>query len=495
MSIFRSTIWLTVSEIVFTLSGYVIAALLGRILGPAEYGRYTLVIGFTTMIVILLGRGIPTAMAKYISEVGNDQTAIRAIKKVAARWQYASVTAAGLIFFFLSPLLAKIFADPSLTPLFQLSSLLIPAFALSSFHVLYFNGLKLFGAMTVLKMARGLFRLFWIVGLASVFHTAGAVIGAVLAPLSVFVLALILDHLHQKRQGFFPSEQTKTVKKFPARKLLRYAGGFMIFLALYEFFMRLDIYLIKMIVGSDKAAGLYAAAATAALIPYYLFYALALVMFPLTSALTTNGNRRAGEMIGQVVRLLLIALVGVGVLLAHFSRPLIELFFGAQFLNAAPLTALMVGGTVFGTIFYVLASAFNAAGLTRLTALMVGTAVVFSIIANAAFLPVYGVAAAAIIFSLNSTLLGGVALLAARRIFGAKLPCQTVLRVLLSAGIIYLIVQLVPATTVNMLVFGTVLYALYLLILIVSGELTKNDLKRLKPKRQTKFRKTSKHNN
>ena len=65
----RALLWLTVSEIIFNASGYLIHSVLGRLLGPAEYGRYGLIVNLTTTVIILIGNGIPTAMSKYLSEI------------------------------------------------------------------------------------------------------------------------------------------------------------------------------------------------------------------------------------------------------------------------------------------------------------------------------------------------------------------------------------------------------------------------------------------
>jgi O-antigen/teichoic acid export membrane protein len=56
----QALVWLTVSEIIFNIAGYVIQSAVGRILGPADYGRYSLIVTLTTMIIILIGNGIPT---------------------------------------------------------------------------------------------------------------------------------------------------------------------------------------------------------------------------------------------------------------------------------------------------------------------------------------------------------------------------------------------------------------------------------------------------
>ena len=79
-SLAKSALWVTFSEILFNLSGFIIHSVLGRFLGPADYGRYGIIITLTTMVIILIGNGIPTAMAKYISEY--FETNPRMVKKI-----------------------------------------------------------------------------------------------------------------------------------------------------------------------------------------------------------------------------------------------------------------------------------------------------------------------------------------------------------------------------------------------------------------------------
>jgi len=139
-SIAKSALWVTVSEIIFNLSGFIIHSILGRILGPADYGRYGLVVTLTTMVIILIGNGIPTAMAKYISEYfDTDARMVRAIKKQALILQVGIIGVITFLFYICAPLISKILGDPTLTPLFRLSTLIIPAFATASFYFSYYT--------------------------------------------------------------------------------------------------------------------------------------------------------------------------------------------------------------------------------------------------------------------------------------------------------------------------------------------------------------------
>ncbi len=105
----RSAVWLIISELIFNLSGYIIHSFVGRILGPADYGRYGLVITLTTMVIILIGNGIPTAMTKYISEIAEtNPRLVLVIKKQAIILQSILITIVTGIFFFQLPLLLEL---------------------------------------------------------------------------------------------------------------------------------------------------------------------------------------------------------------------------------------------------------------------------------------------------------------------------------------------------------------------------------------------------
>ena len=66
----------------------------------------------------------------------------------------------------------------------------------------------------------------------------------------------------------------------------------------------------------------------------------------------------------------------------------------------------MIGGTIFGTIFFVLASVFNGANMTRIPATITLLAIFGSIGANIYWLPLLGIRATAIIFSATSAFMG-----------------------------------------------------------------------------------------
>ncbi|MCK4635911.1 MAG: oligosaccharide flippase family protein [Candidatus Moranbacteria bacterium] len=406
-----SFLLLLTAEFIYNVSGYAIKSGLGRTLGVEMYGRYTTVITFVTMVIIVVGRSIPSAMAKRISENKNNFSIVQSIKKTAAQMQFFIIISLTAIFYLLAPFSAKYFLkDETLTPLVQLSSLIIPTFALSSFHVLYFNGLKRFGAMTALKTSRGIFRMLWIIGLAYSFKLSGAFWGAILAPLSVFLVAIFIEIFIYKDFKLFPKKTKKSlevVEKYPWQSIISYAKVFVLFTLFYEFFVRMDIYLIKIFLKNDYFVGIYDSAMTVSLIPYYLIFALTFILFPTISNLKSNGNHaKIKKLVKKIIILLFATLIPISVILVFFSDLLINLLYGNEFYDAGNLIPLMLGGTIFGTIFFVLASIWNGAGYTKTPAIITFFAIILSVTLNYIFIPAYGISATAIIFSATSSFMG-----------------------------------------------------------------------------------------
>ena len=103
----KALIWLTASEIIFNIAGYVIHASLGRILGPEDYGRFGIIVTLTTMLIVLIGNGVPTAMSKYLAEIFESHPdRVRSIKKTAIKLQLFIILPTTLIFYLLSPFIA-----------------------------------------------------------------------------------------------------------------------------------------------------------------------------------------------------------------------------------------------------------------------------------------------------------------------------------------------------------------------------------------------------
>ncbi len=404
------------SEVLYSASAYFIVVGLSRMLGPADYGRYTLVLGLVTMVTVLVARGVPTAMAKRISENPDDLQHVASVRSRALGIQVPLVTGVTFLYFLSAPLIAGMLGDATLVPLIQLSSLVIPLFSVSSFYVLFLNGLQSFRTLAVIKSLRGLTRIIIILLLGYFFALEGALVGNALAPLALFALAMLISYFADPRMREISG--LKNVSKYSHKKLLGYAGGFVLFLMCYELFTRLDLYFIKAFTGSDVATGVYDAAVKITLLPYYGAYALTFMLFPTLSEMTEKNDIQAIRKLLTMLAKIFGVLLPLGAVVIYTFRDLaVAILFGEKFADAANIIPYMLGATICGTVFYILAAVLNGAGYTRITWKIVLLGLVISTVLNFMFLPTHGYHATALIFSISTISMALCASIATWKIF------------------------------------------------------------------------------
>ncbi|MEI7891315.1 MAG: flippase [bacterium] len=480
----KSTIWLIVSEIIFNLSGYIIHSFVGRVLGPADYGRYGLVVTLTTMVIILIGNGIPTAMAKYISEVfETNPRMVLVIKKKAIFLQSILIGTITVVFFFASPLISMALGDETLTPLFRISTLIIPAFAAASFYFSYYTGLHKFNVQSILKTMRSLLKVVAIMGLAYAFKVPGSIVGYAVAAFSVFMIAFTMDQLiYTKEIKKAAKEQNLSLASdFETKKLVNYAWQVILFFLAYELLISIDLYLVKGILHDDRLTGIYNAALTVGRIPYYIFYALTIMLLPVISKSTSEqDHKQTNAVIGQSLRIMTILLIPSVVLLSQFASPVIKLFYSSKYIDAAYPMSILSYGVGFLTIFYVMSFVLNGAGKTKIPMWLSIFGVILNTILNYILIKQSGLAGSAIATTITSFVVMLGILYYIKRDFGVLIELKSLLKMLLAGIVMFFASRFFSQGEFIFLIWSAALMSLYLFILILLREITMQDFNYLK---------------
>jgi O-antigen/teichoic acid export membrane protein len=366
-NLIKASFWLSISELVFNISGYIIHALMGRILDPAGYGQFSIIITFTTMMVILVGRGIPISTSKYLGEVITDrENNYYKIKKSAFFVQIMVILFVTIIYFFLAPVFAILLRDPSLTNLFRISSLIIPAFALASFYTYYFTGIKAFKIQSFLKIWRSVLKVFLIVGLGFLYKVKGAIVGQALAPFVVFLTGYFIDPFSKSKLKNKKSFKESPIDFKLSKKLSKFAGPIVVFMLFYEFMLSMNLYFVKALMGSDELTGIYSAASTVSRIPYYLFFFMTIILLPKISELIANKKKeQTQKLLSNAFKYLFLILVPTTLLLSLFSESAIRFFYGSRYTSAGSIMSILIFGFSFLTIFYIITFVLNGSGKNR----------------------------------------------------------------------------------------------------------------------------------
>ena len=393
-----------------------------------------------------------------------------------------------IIFYFSAPLIAKILGDPTLTPLFQISTLIIPLFAAASFYFSYYTGLHKFGIQSFLKVARSLFRVVYIISFAYFFGVKGSISGYIAAPASIFLLALFIDEFkvskelnqsHPERsEGSRDSSATpQNDIIFDWHKLTNYAWQVILFFLAYELLISIDLYLVKGILHNDYLTGIYNASLTIGRIPYYVFYALTVILLPVISKSTAEKNsKKTSEIISQSLRLMLLLLVPMIILMSVYARPLIKIFYSSRYIDAAYPMSILVWGVGFLTIFYVFCFVMSGAGKVKKPMAMSIIGLVINTVLNYILIKKYGITGSAIATSISSAIITFIMVYYIWKDFGVKIKLASFLKVTSAGIIMYLASMLFNRGEFIFILWSTILFALYLVILIFLQEIKKTDL-------------------
>ncbi len=473
-SIIKASIWLTLSELAFNLSGYIAHSFLGRFLGPAEYGRYSLVITFSTMVVVLVGRGVPVAMSKYLSEVRTNPFFVKKIKTETAKVQAIIIIPLTLIYFLAAPFFSQVLRDSSLTNLFRISSLIIPSFASASFYFYYYTGIHAFYKQAFLKFNRALAKIFFILLFSYFFGTIGALIGHTIAPFTVFLDAYLIDPFRKIKKT---SQKINQRINFSKKKLFQFAWPIIVFMIFYEIMISVDLYLVKAILKDDHLAGFYSAALTVGRIPFYAFYFLTIILLPKISETTSQKLDQETQKILKVsMRFLMMLLWPSVALLAAFAPSAIRFFYGARYSEAGTTLSILSLGMGFLTVFYILAFVLNGAGKNKVPMKITIMGAILNGFLGYFFINRFGILGAA----LGTTLTAFFAMLLSLIIANKKItifvePVSYLKFWLFSIVIFWLANNFFPQGRFIFILWSLLLFFIYLIFLFITKEISKKD--------------------
>ena len=334
--IIKGTVYLTIAQVIFVFVGYVIHVGLGRILGPADYGTYAVVISLLTVANLLLTTGVPQAVSKFISENASKKSVV--LSK-AFKLQLISSICVFFIYFFLAKKIALLLKDENLTNYIRISSFAIPFYALYALIVGYFNGLREYRKQAFNQIVYFIAKPILIFSLVFIgFNTFGAVTGFALSPIVGLVAGVLL--IHSDFDGGV----------FSLKKIVHFATPFTIFSVATSLILSLDLFSVKALLpGSSQASGFYSAASMIARVICYLPGALSTALFPAISDSTYNLDvERTKRYITKSFKLLVLFLFPVASIMAASSKQLVTALYSSSFLPASiPLKILSFGMAIY----------------------------------------------------------------------------------------------------------------------------------------------------
>ncbi len=401
----------------------VTAGFLTRKLGPEAFGVLSVAVSIVVLVEVSITVGFSRTAVKFVAE--SDDWKSKATGLLHAQL-FVSLVGAALLAL-LAPQLSALLSSPELAPHLRLLALDIPVFALGNVHRSILIGRGHFDKRALLTGAHSFSRfglIFLFVGLG--LSITGAILAHIGASIVLFAIA---------RSAIHPP----LLKRSPLMvvKLWNYALPIFLFAVGMQLFQRVDLWLVKALSPDPQTAGHYGAAQNlTVVIGMFSASFLPLLLATLTRMLRTAQLQKARRMSGQILRLMLCLLPLAGIV-AGSAGEIVKFVFGADFLPAAPVLALLFFAAFGRLLLGLVATILTAAGRPGLLAGLVAPFVLLALLSHLYFIPRFGPGAAAMGTTILSWAAAGVSMAVVARVWQVRIPVGTLARCVLVTGLVF----------------------------------------------------------
>jgi stage V sporulation protein B len=487
----RGLLLITSAKVVFIVTAFAVTVVLPRQLGPAIYGIFSVAFGAASLLNNVLIASTVQTVSKIVSD---DEEKASVALRHGLLMQIAIGAFLGIAFLLAGPLLAdRVYHDTALIPLFRISAGVAFAYAVYATLVGYLNGRRKFLHQAGLDMTFSILRTTGLIGGALLgIGAVGATAGFGVAAAIILAIALATIGIGTSGAGFSP------------KRFIALTWPIWFYQGCVQAVMQIDLQLLKywvtaiaMGAGTSEAdaveaanvlAGQYSAAQKFAFVPYQLILSVTFIVFPFVSRAVAGGDREAAKRyIHNAMRFSVVVLCAMAAPIAGAASGVMRIAVGAEFLPGAEALGVLALGQVGFALFVIGATILTGSGRPIVAASIAFVSVIVVVVAVSVGIHLAGVeGSGALIATAIGTSLGtGLAFVAvgiALRVgLGAFIPLRTAIRTLIAGGAAYTTARFIPhdsaAGALAALVGGSVVYVI---VLIVSGEIGKKDLETVK---------------
>ncbi len=392
-----NTFWLGSSSATNGIIGAIIAGILARYLGVADYGVYILIVSLMAMLTDLADLGVSSSIVRFGSQsiAEGNQRKLETVVAIVFRWKLlvGGVVLLGALVF-LNTIVDAVFShvDKNVELYFRLSLIGCAVGIVAGVFTPIYQSFKQFRLYSLLVSSRSVTKLVMV--LLAVFVLATySVLMLVWIEIAALVLFLIVMY------GFSP------LKKFPFwqtdRSLQREMISFTRWISLYQGITLIGGKLDVVFVGglSDAhALGIYGAASKVfGLMNLVAGSYMSVLLSEISSSLSLDVIKRKQRNAFVVVGLI----VGGIALTSLIARPIVNLLFGPGFSEAATVLQILCIGLIFTVLAYPFNATLFALNKSQVFPIMSAISVLVTIAGNAYLVPLFAAHGAAASFSLG----------------------------------------------------------------------------------------------
>ncbi len=378
------------AELLFPLTALITTGFLTRQLGPQGYGLLALTLTTIIWVESAINSFFTKATIKFVGETDDWKPVGAMVVRLSLKIGIAAMV---LVWILAAPLSA-LFKEPDLAFYLRVCALDIPLLCVGQAYRNVLIGMGNYRAGAAARAGRWLVRM----GLVVVLVQAGfSITGALLGVIGSSLAELLLSRWHLGA-GMF-------VRQAPMPLPIQRYGA-LLFLSSISliFFNGMDLFMLKILGGTAAQAGIYSAAQSLSLLPGLFSWTFSsLLLATLSRQLADSQQERARELARDAMRVTML-LLPVAAIIAGAAPEIVQVVFGAAFLPAGPLLALLIVGAVSNVMLMVSITIMTAAGLPARTIMFTAPLVLLALAGHLVLIPRFGQQGAALVTVVVSSL-------------------------------------------------------------------------------------------
>jgi len=449
------------AESLLLLTGVITVSFLTRRLGAVNYGLFTLSATLIALIEFTITSLFARATVKFVSDAEDWRPVATTVMRLLLLIS-GGVTL--LVWLMASPI-AALLGEPVLATYLRVFALDIPLFTLAKSHRNILVGMGGYVQRARMSAGRWITRFLLIVLLV---EWGLSVEGAILGSIGASIVELTIGRFYVRPSLSGPST-------FAIRSLWGYAVPlFLSALALR--LLRLDLFALKILGGTQEQVGFYGAAQNFSLVVVIFGFSISPLLLSTLSRVLREGNFEKARGFASNAMRSVVALLPFAVMTAGAANEIASVIFGPKFVAAAPLMTLLLFSALARVMIMITNAILIAAGKPRWTLALTGPLLPVAIVGHLIMIPRLGALGAAVV-TVSVACMGALAsVLAVRHLWRILPPATTLLRSVLLSGLAFSLAVLWPTAGFLVLLklpmIGIVILSGYLLL----GEFTTQEI-------------------
>lgn len=422
-SIVKGTLTSFFAEALLVPTGLLTAIFLTRHLGPKGYGLFTLAATIVTWIEWTSTSIFARTTIKFISEALDW----RPVGTTVVQQHLLVSGIATLLLCVLAAPIAQLMGEPTFTNYLILFSLEIPLFNLARAHRSILNGLGNFSEQAIAGACRLITKLLLVVLLVKLgFSLSGAILGSIAAQ----SIELLVGRFYVRPALFRRSS-------FQAKQLWDYAIPLTLFALLMRLYEKIDLMALKVLGGTAEQAGIYGAAQNLSLLPCLFALSFSPILLSNASSKLRDGDKDGAKKISQQGMRIVLLLLPFGAIISGDAGSIINLIFGSQYKEAAPLLALLIFGAFAQLMISITTAILIVANKPNWTFTLTAPLLPLAIIGHWLLIPQLGAVGAAIVTTILMILGAIITTCAVYYVWQILPPPSTLVRSIIVCGLAY----------------------------------------------------------